>query len=703
MRTSLFAVGLLALLALSIIPLCSAEEPGGHRTTRSPTSMDTDGNGIDDVIDEYASDPAGSKIGEFVASGYLQDDEIPVFIDYSMHPGLDDRKALQDLGASIQIRLVSKYLDVIVAQNLTARQVQLASRLPGVTLVEFQGIYLPVLDISVEAVKARASTEYSPYTAQEYQGGFKGEGVVIAILDTGVDDEHDGLQGKFVAGVDFQDSSDDKDGTNNPDDKDGHGTHCAGTAMGTGGTQGTYQGVAPEAKLVDLKVLSNWGIGGNLYEGIEWCIQNKETFGIDVLSISAGELGGGSGDGSDANARIAQQAVDNGLIIAAAIGNEGNDHVGISSPASADNVIAVGAVDDAATVDREDDSIADFSNSGPRADDGDGDVLDELKPDVVAPGVDIHSTASYNGNLKVVKAAGYQDMSGTSMACPHVAGICALIHEANPDLTPQQIQEILRQSSESRGEAYNPDHGNYSSLFGWGMVDAYNAVKMATGDFQKVNIDLPAEGAYVSGTVEVKGTATNQRGFISQVEVKVDDGTWMTADGTTDWSFSWNTPTTNGPHTLYIRSQNNNGENSDEFVRHVNVNNLMLAFTSPYDSQYLSGKIEITGTCEGFHIEYVEISIDGGGYSLTLNTASEGAWTAWKYTWETKNEDDGPHTLCIRAKSAGNEFEGPQITVYVDNGTGDDTDDTPGFELGSIMFLILVLGVGTGAIRRRSY
>lgn len=704
LKKLLCCLGLAALLAISLAPFSAGEHTKHSLPNHLSTQMDKDGNGIDDVLDEYATDPYCSSIGGLIKWGYLNDDDIPIFMDYFRRPGQDDLRALEDLGDNIHVRKVSSYLDVVIVDNLTIAQVQQAARLPGVSLVEFQRIFVPYLDISVKALKARPSTEYSPQTAQEYQSGYKGDGVVIAILDTGVDDEHDSLAGKFVAGVDFQDSGDDQDGTNNPDDKDGHGTHCAGIAMGTGGTQGTYQGVAPEAKLVDLKVLSNWGIGGNLYEGIEWCIQYKDTFNIDVLSISAGELGGGTGDGSDANARIAQQAIENGLIIAAAIGNEGNDHVGISSPASADNVIAVGAIDDDATVNRADDYIADFSNSGPRADDDDGNYLDELKPDVVAPGVDIHSAASYNGNLNIVNAAGYQDMTGTSMSCPHVAGICALLHEANPELTPQQVQDILRQSSEPRGDPYDTSSGNYSNLFGWGMADAYSAVKMATGDFQTVVIEQPSEGAYVSGTIIITGSATNQRGFISQVEFKVDDGTWMTAEGTSSWSVSWNTQeASNGAHTIYIHSQNNNGEYSDEFLRHVTVNNLLLTFSDPTDSQTVSGKIEITGNCDGYAIDSIEICLDGGGYSETLNTALNGDWTTWKYIWDTKNENNGPHTINIRASSSGKVFDGPEITVYVENEDSGGGGDSPGPDVTIVLLVLASLGIGSYALGRRRF
>ena len=455
-----------------IAPSVMAADPSG---TVGPTSnwfdnlyLDRDGNRIDDNIDQYIQDPEGSRLQIYIDQGYLDPQRIPVFVVYSRDTDPGDIDALEALGDNIRIEFVSQYLDVVIANDLTIEQIRSASKLPGVVIVEFQKVYAPLLDTSVRAIKARESSVYSPYTAAEYNGGYTGAGITVAVLDTGVDDEHESLDGKFIAGVDFQDSGDDKDGTNNPDDKDGHGTHCAGTAIGTGGTQGTYMGVAPDATLVDVKVLTDWGFGGKLYEGIEWCISQQDTFGIDVLSISIGEMMGGNSDGQDSNGRIAQQAVDNGMVVVAAIGNDGNEHIGISSPAAADNVIAVGALDDQDSVDRNDDWIADFSNSGPREDDGDSDDLDELKPDVTAPGVGIQSANSYNGNLAILKAGGYASLSGTSMACPHVAGTAALELQQNL-LSPDALKAELKSKAENIGLP--------SDQQGAGLVDAENVLK----------------------------------------------------------------------------------------------------------------------------------------------------------------------------------------------------------------------------------
>jgi hypothetical protein len=459
--------------------------------------------------------------------------------------------------------------------------------------------------------------------------------------------------------------------------------------------------VAPDAKLVDVKVLTDWGFGGKLYEGIEWCITNQDTFSIDVLTISIGEMMGGNSDGQDSNGRIAQQAVDNGMVVVAAIGNDGNEHIGISSPAAADNVIAVGALDEQDSVNRDDDWIADFSNSGPREDDGDSDDMDELKPDVTAPGVGIQSANSYNGNLLIIKASGYVSLSGTSMACPHVAGICALLMQANPDMTPEEVQDIMRSSSEPKGETYDPSYEGYSTLYGWGMVDAYNALKMSTGDYQKVEILSPSQGELVYSTIDISGTATNNEGSIIEVDVRIDDGNWDIAEGTVYWSYSLDTTEySNGAHTIYIRSQNDQYEYSDEVIRAITVNNVGIEITSTSSGATVKDRVEITGTCTGTNIESVEVRIGNGAYAQALNTALEGDWSTWSYSWNTKDSDDGDYTITVRARS-GQQAPTASIDLEVDNVDESKNDDSPGFQVIPLVILVFVLTI-LFSIKKRS-
>ena len=132
-----------------------------------------------------------------------------------------------------------------------------------------------------------------------------------------------------------------------------------------------------------------------------------------------------------AGARAVNQAAEAGIVPVAAIGNDGRRRV--TSVGAADQAITVGSIDDKDTIDRGDDSIASYSNSGPREDDGDDDREEELKPDVVAPGSDMNSAAhaasssQLPGTPKPLAEDSYTEMSGTSMACPAVAGLVAVI------------------------------------------------------------------------------------------------------------------------------------------------------------------------------------------------------------------------------------------------------------------------------------
>ncbi len=437
---------------------------------------DSNHNNIDDVLDDMIANNPGTH-------------RTRIFADYSQPPTENDISRLSKF--DLEIKYVYNIIDTICARNVLLSDIEEISLLPHIVMIEYEEEIYGHLDVGSRAIKARESAEYSPNTV--YDMNIFGNGISIAILDSGVDDGpspapppyHDSLDDldddsstddpKFIAGADVTHSIYIADGSYNPDDGvEGHGTHVAGTAMGTGAGagDGEYKGVAPQARLVDIKVMDRWGSGvmGEAIRGIEWCVEHKDEFNIRVMSMSIG--GNYQSDGQDAGSRAVNAAADEGVISVIAVGNGGSNTIG--PPGAADKAITVGALDDKATVTRDDDEWWSSSNIGPRQDDGDTDHIDELKPDILAPGVDIMAPKSDT-------PSGYIQFDGTSMACPHVAGVVALMLEANPDLTPERVKEILRETAEmpSGIDPSTEYDDKYNYQYGWGMVDAYEAVRLA--------------------------------------------------------------------------------------------------------------------------------------------------------------------------------------------------------------------------------
>ena len=253
--------------------------------------------------------------------------------------------------------------------------------------------------------------------------------VVVAVIDTGIDANHVDLDGGKV--IYFKDWV---NGNTTPYDDNGHGTHCAGTIAGTGEGNIQYKGVAPGSALLGLKVLDSRGSGtmSDIDAAIEWCINNKNAYGIDVISMSLGSSG--SSDGRDSTSLLCNEAMDAGIVTVVAAGNSGPNTYTIGSPAASDKAITVGAIAD---VGEKGYFQTYFSSRGPTAD-------RRIKPDVSAPGYYIMSVKS--GTI-----TGYTEMSGTSMATPYTAGTVALMLDANPNLSTTQVKNKIMNTSVDYG------------------------------------------------------------------------------------------------------------------------------------------------------------------------------------------------------------------------------------------------------------
>lgn len=526
---------LCTLVALSLAFL--AAMPG----LANPWMWDQDANGIDDRIElvESAGLAAAFEDGDpllgrlrfalFESSGNLL--SYGVYVGFDHHPTAADLDLLSAAGVSTAVLHPYQSIDYVRMQ-LTFPEIQAVAALPGVTRVESIPLMYPVNNNATKTSGVRASN-FRRFPTVHENLGITGAGVVVSVMDTGVNDNadtltlypgHEAFAGKFIAGGNFFAGqpvlNTPLTGSENPIDRGEaassvHGTHVAGTTLGTGGTSGVFGGVAPGAGLVDQKVLSDAGLGFGSADGVDWAIVNKDAYGIRILNLSLG--GVDASDGTDAGSQAINAAFDHGIIAAIATGNDGNTNY-ISSPSAADKAVSVGSYADQNSIDRADDLISDFSNEGPRTDDGDNDDGDEMKPLVAGPGSGI---VSADGSL-LTDGRQYKILSGTSMSTPHVAGVLALIVEANPALTPAEMVEILKHTSEHRSAwgktpasalPYPQGDPNYHPSGGWGQVDAYAAVKEAlrlAGDpaSQTQVVRIHAEP---SGSSSIDVTWTTQR------------------------------------------------------------------------------------------------------------------------------------------------------------------------------------------------
>ena len=416
------------------------------------TTLDSDRNGVHDSLQNV--------------SGIVN-----VGLSYSEIITDDDRDLILSMGYQINQELHS--VNSILIGSIDSNEVSNLSEIDGVIMVERYGSLVFYGDVQTPSVKAKNSTYYPG----AWDLGVSGQGVNIALTDTGVDEEHPGLNGKFVAGYDavcFLHSDPtcilaggrETDGSFNPDDGNQHGTACMGMAAATGiesdGTVSNFTGSAPNASTIDVRIGTDAGAGPfenyileqEFYEsamnGLQWIIDHKDdawqgagedNYGIDIISLSWGitshETGGS--DGTDMHSRILDEAMEAGITVSAAAGNDGPNNDGLSGMGSSSLSITVGATDDQNSINRDDDSIADYSSRGPRRDNGNGNPLDELKPEISAPGSNIIqaegcvSSGQCNNNIPGQDATEntYTSRgSGTSYATPSVSGIIALMIEA---------------------------------------------------------------------------------------------------------------------------------------------------------------------------------------------------------------------------------------------------------------------------------
>jgi serine protease AprX len=280
--------------------------------------------------------------------------------------------------------------------------------------------------------------------------GTTGRGVTVAVLDSGVAADPDLVQptNRILASVNFADER-------LVSDPGGHGTHVAGIVAGNGGrSDGKFVGIAPEANIVDVRVLGKNGSGriSSVVRGIEWVLAHRTAYNIRVLNLSFGAPTPASYRTDPMSAAI-EIAWRRGLVVVVAAGNGGPGRDTVATPGIDPYAITVGASDDKGTITPGDDTLAPFSSWG-TAD-------SNAKPDLVAPGRRIVSLRVQGSALdllfpdRVVVAPNgstYLRLSGTSMATPVVAGAVALLLQRRPNLSPDQVKALLVGTTQPYGQ-----------------------------------------------------------------------------------------------------------------------------------------------------------------------------------------------------------------------------------------------------------
>jgi subtilisin family serine protease/WD40 repeat protein len=406
-------------------------------------------------------------------------------------------KAQNSFLATYSIAKGEKYwLGNALALRTSAKKIKEMANDPRVEqIIENKTVQLPNLEKNLTSVKNTTETYawgVAKINAQRawYGLGTTGKDIKVAVIDTGIQADHPDLDGRVIAWADFINGQ-----QKSAYDDEGHGTHVAGSIAGNG-ADGIITGVAPDVLLMGAKVLDHEGKGTNqtVLSGLQWAAEND----ADIINLSL------SGAQTDAYNAIFVDLHALGIIPVVAAGNSGPEPSTIGSPGSHPLALTIGATD-------LDDLVAPFSSRGPVQTET-GEIL--IKPDIVAPGVDIISTW---------KDGGYAVGSGTSMAAPHTAGAVALIKEAFPNASFNDIKSLLTVNSVGLGKSQpNSDSG-------WGRMDVYKAILSGmqngtlTGSVVDAQTLSPIQGAKI--LIEEKNMTVSTDPF-GQFSISLPAGTY---------------------------------------------------------------------------------------------------------------------------------------------------------------------------------
>ena len=601
--------------------------------------------------------------------------------------------------------LRSKYPSINgIATTWTKGQIQAAAQRGIVRQIELDApVELYLDDATYWFAVDEAMADFGVDGNTDGFASYSKDDIVIAVVDTGIDGGHTDLGGGKIIGW--------KDFINNqptPYDDNSHGTHVAGTAAGTGAASGgAYQGVAPGASLVGVKVLDGGG-GGTLSgvaDGVQWVINNKNTYGIEILSMSLGASG--CADGTDSLSSLINAAAGAGIVPVLAAGNSGPLKCTVGTPGAASEAVTVGAVADPGEGGV---NLAYFSSRGPTAD-------GRLKPDIVAPGVNIMAPET--------GTSGYVNKSGTSMATPFVSGVAALMLHANPLLSPQQVKGHLTTNADDWGAA------GCDIDYGCGVIDPYAAIEAASGTTGSRETVLPTH-TQVTGTlsgagdvhwVDIEVTDTSMPLAVTMIlpETQPHSNIWywwflgceqpdfdiyLYPPGAADtdpyvasseacWrqdEFGYQ-PTTTGTYRLKVYSFDGAGPymldiSGGPAAGGGTADGLpTIAITSPVDSATVSGTITVSADAtDDVGVTQVELFVDGASIGVDIDGTD-----GWSATWDTTfSAEDADHTVTATATDTAAQTASHSVSVRVDN-----TDNLPSVQITGPINGATVLGAAT--------
>jgi subtilisin family serine protease len=442
-----------------------------------------------------------------------------------------------------------------------------------------------------------------------------GSGVIIAILDSGLDANHPDLRANYIPGWNFYDNNSDTT------DNRGHGTAVAGTAAMVANNSTGSAGVAYGARIMPIRISSPDGIayGSTMAQALYWAADN----GAKVANISFSGVPGNSTVQS-----AAQYMRSKGGYVVASAGNSGV----LENVAAEGSILAVSATD-------QNDARPSWSSYGPYV-------------DVSAPGVSVYSTTV---------GGGFGNYSGTSFSSPIVAATAALALAANSRLTPADIDRILTSTATDLGTA------GYDQYFGHGRVDAARAVAAArayvASDTQAPTISITSPtGGKVASVVPVDVRYSDNVGA-TRAELFVN-GSKVATDDVGPFAFAWDTSTYgDGTYTLVAKAYDAAGNVGSSPSVSVSIGNDSTAPT--LSSFNLTAGMTISPTkqtvsvsaTDNQSVAKISLLIDGKEVAVAYGGSLS-------YSWNTRKLAKGPHTVTVRITDNSGLVTSTTVTVY---------------------------------------